>query len=329
MKKAKLLLSPMLALGALASLVGCNKSKADFTIGILQPLEHVALSAARKGFTSGCRSLGMNVDFIYQNASGSSSDLALMARSLVSKCDLVLGIATDPAIALQTASENAGSGDTLPILFTAVTDPVGSNLIDSFEHPGGMITGTSDMQPVEAQISLIKEILPDASKLGVFYHASEINSQVQAQMAHEAASKAGLSYTHSTCTDQTDLVQSINSFCASGIDALFLPTDNLIAANMLAIKNAASENHVLVVCGEEGMLSGGHVTLSIDYNELGRRTALMAKEILVDKKSPNEVPATYMSEAECEYVMNSDNLEEANIVMPEAVLSNHDWRDVA
>lgn len=282
-------------------------------------MEHAALTAAREGFMEAIKDAGLNVTFKYQNANGVEADQNTMAKSLVAKSALTLGIGTGASLSLQAAALNAGS--TNPILFTAVTDPVDAGLVNTMEAPGGYITGASDMNPVAAQIDLIKECLPDAKKIGIFYTQSETNSKVQADQAKEEAIKQGLEVEIATCTDSSDIAANINTLCGSkNIDALYIPTDNNVAAHMQPVKNAVENYHILTIAGEESiMAAGGHITLSISYKELGRRTGEMAVKILKDGVKPADLPVVSMTAAECSYVMCSANAEAAGVTIPDSV----------
>ncbi len=317
-KLAKICLLSSLLAGGLA-LAGCNSNEeGTIVVGILQPVEHNALTAAREGFMEAINDAGIKVKFNYQNANGVEADQNTMAKSLVLKSDLTLGIGTGASVALQAASINAGLEK--PILFTAVTDPVDAGLVKSMDAPGGYITGASDMNPVAAQIDLIKECKPSASKIGIFYTQSETNSKVQADQAAAEAQKQGLEVEIGTCTDSSDISANINNLCGKGIDALYIPTDNNVAAHMQPVKNAVENYHILTVCGEESIMAGGgHITLSISYNELGRRTGEMAVKILKDGAEPADLPVVSMTAAECTYVMCSQNAEAAGVTIPDSV----------
>ncbi len=333
--KTNVIKKPINLFIALLALASCNpmntvdmtnwkftpKDESNIKIGILQPIEHDALSKAREGFinaldTAGYKD-GQNITITYSNANGVSSDQNTLAKNLTSSCDLTLGIGTGASQALHSAQINSGS--TNPILFTAVTDAVDAELVSSNTNPGGYITGTSDANPVEEQINLIKECLPSATKLGIIYTQSETNSEVQANQAKAAAEGMGLEVKISTCTDSTDLSATARDLC-SKVDALYIPTDNNIAANMNTIKAAADTNKILVVCGEEGMLkNGGHVTLSVDYFELGRKCGNIAVSIIKGEKKPNEIPVATMTKEECVYVMSSKNISDTGITLPDSV----------
>ena len=325
----------LIAIAAFAALSGvissCGSSRIDMEtwkfspkdaknikIGVLQPVEHDALSQARLGFKSALEENDITFTFDYQNANGNSADQNTLAKKMVTEDDLVLGIGTGASVALQSSAINAGT--TLPILFTAVTDPVDAELVDTLAKPGQNVTGTSDANPVEAQIDLIKECVPTATKIGVMYTQSETNSKVQADQAKKEAEKQGLSVVVKTCTDSSDIASVAQAICAEGIQALYIPTDNNIASHMEAIKNAIEAKSVLCVVGEEAQCkNGGHITLSIDYFELGKVTGNMAVQIIKEGIRPDQIPVKSMTAAECSYFMSSANLSSANITLPVSV----------
>ncbi len=325
MKKKLLALAIVGALPLAGLLTACDMGP---RIGILQPADHVALDAAREGFKQGLKENGISKFVVdYRNAKGNSADLTLLAKDLVDSSQLTLGIGTGAAQALKGASENAGNEN--PILFTAVTDPVVAGLVSSSANTTGYVCGTTDANPVNEQVALLKEFKPTATKLGIMYTQTEVNSQVQAQQAAAAAVAVGLSVSTETCTGPSDIGATALALVQSGVDAIYLPTDNNIASNMNAVKTAVASSGVLVICGEEGMLSGGgHVTLSIDYFELGRTTGAMAAAILKGEKKPTDYPVVPVAASDCEYVYSSLNLADAGLSMPEALLSAHNWRNV-
>lgn len=325
---------------ALALLTGCNTNKDGYTpinpdkenirVGILQPVEHFALEAARKGFTDTLQAAGLKnkITVDYRNAGGNDADLTLLAKNLVDDNDINLGIGTGASKALLGAQVNAGYKK--PLLFTAVTDPVDAGLVKSADNPSGFVCGTTDANPVEEQIKLVKEFKPTATKIGIMYTQTEENSKVQADQAEAAIRKEGLAAQIKTCSNSSDIKATAEALASGGVDAIYIPTDNNIAANMNAVKQAASSSHVLVVCGEEGMLSeGGHITLSIDYYNLGKNTAEMAVALIKNEKKPSDFKVVAVPASNCEYVMSSANLSAAGLTMPDSMKTAHNWRDIS
>ena len=325
MKKGKLLtLLPLLLMPFMTT--GCSNKT---VIGILQPVEHNALGEARKGFEAGLKEAGLtNFRIDYRNAGGNDADLVTLAKNLVDSCDLSLGIGTGASKALQGAEVNAGLSK--PLLFTAVTDPVLAGLVKSADNPSGYVCGTTDANPVEAQIALIKEFNPDASKVGIMYTQTEENSKVQSDQAEVAIKAAGMATDVKTCSNASDISATAEALVADGVNAIYIPTDNNIAANMNAVKQSVKSKNVLVVCGEENLLKqGGHVTLSINYFNLGLATGKMAAEILKGNKKPTDFKVEAVPASNCEYVFSSANLADAGLSMSESMKNAHSWRDVS
>jgi len=301
----------------------------NIKIGILQPVEHPALGMARQGFVDGLKEKGFvngkNITIDYRNAGGRDASQKTLAKALVVKNEINLGIGTGATQTLKAAEENAGK--TNPLLFTAVTDPVAGKLLENNNAPEGFVTGTSDMNPVAAQIQLIKECLPNATKIGVLYTQKEVNSEVQANMAKEEAQNQGLECEIRTITSASEIKLAAQGL-ASSCQAIFLPTDNTIASNLAAVSSAVKSAGTLLVAGEEGMLANGaHVTLSIDYYELGKATSAMAVSLIDGSKQIKDIPVGIMTADECEYVLSTENLKASNIDIGGA-MNTHTWRDI-
>ena len=202
-------------------------------IGILQLMEHDALDAAYQGFVDGLAEAGykdgeqIKIDF--QNAQGEQANCQTIADKFVSdKVDLVLAIATPAAQAMANATQD------IPILVTAVTDPADAKLVASNEAPGGNVTGTSDMNPVEAQMKLLKQLVPDAKNVGMLYNSSEANSKLQVDMAKSYAADLGLTCTDYTVSNANEIQQVVESAIGK-VDAFYAPTDNVIANGMATV----------------------------------------------------------------------------------------------
>lgn len=272
------------AVSATVVATSCKK-KTDITVGILQVGDHDALNKSRQGFidtlNKWAKSKNKTIKFDAKNALGDGANESTYARTLVaSKPDLLLGIATS------SANKLANNTTKIPVLFTAVTDPVSAGF-----STRSNVTGTSDMNPVEAQISLIKTIIPDCKKIGFFYNINEVNSQTQVNMAKRVCDSLGISYPKDDYV--VDVASNISTVAASinGVDAVYIPTDNLLAANMSNVqRKLINEKKIPVIVGEAGMCDvGGLATVSIDYYQLGVQTAEMAIKILEGKK-PADIP---------------------------------------
>lgn len=305
-------------------LASCGKVDGP-TVGILKWVSASALNEAERGFIDGLKEggyvPGQNLNVSYENANDKPADAITQAQKLLRNSDITLGIATPAAQALQAQSLELGLEK--PILFTAVTDPVGAELVASEARPGGFITGTSDLNPIEEQIELIKECLPGINTLGVCYNQSEQNSRVQAERAQAKAEAEGIAVRVSTISSAAEIQTTINSLSQS-VDALYIPTDNTLADNMPTV--FASANNKLICTGEANQVAnGGHVSLSIDYYKLGKTTGLMAARIL-DGADPATMPVQKQPAEELEYVYSSVNCRESNISLPASVINKS--RDV-
>lgn len=309
MKKGKLLILGALALAPLTSLTGCNLNKAD--IGILQFGSFEALENAKLGFLTQLADNGYgNLVIDVKNAQANAANNSTYAANFAGQHKLNLAIATPSATAIKAEQENIDSKT--PLLFTAVTDPVDAGLVENMAAPEGFVTGTSDAQPeaaLVAQIGLVKAMIPDATKLGIFYCASETNSKVQAEKVKVIAGREGLEFVESTCTSSTDIGAKVLDL-AGKVDAIWIPTDNIIANNVGEVQAAIGDKKVLLVMGEEGMVTGGHVSVSIDYFKLGQETGKMAIQIL-EGKNVSEIPVYLPTIDSCSYVYSSKNLEKA------------------
>lgn len=288
-----------------------------FHIGVVQLVEHPALDAAYKGFVDGLKEAGyvdgQNIKLDYQNAQGEQANCQTIATKLVNdKSDLILAIATPAAQAV------ANTTKTIPILVTAVTDPATSKLVASNTAPGGNVTGTSDLTPVEEQIKLLKQILPKAKKIALLYCSSESNSKIQADLARKAAAANGLETVDATVSNSNE-IQQVTQSLVGKVDAIYAPTDNMIAAGMATVSMVAQAAKLPVIVGESGMVTkGGLATYGINYYDLGKLTAAQAVKILKDDKKPADMPIEYSKN--CDLTLNKEVAAKIGITFPQALL---------
>ena len=314
MKKVVSFMTAIVA--ALALLTGCN-SKKVIKIGVVQLVEHPALDASYQGFVDGLKDAGYvngeNIKVDYQNAQGEQANCVTIAQKLVSdRNDIILAIATPAAQAVANLTTE------IPVLITAVTDPESAQLVNSNKLPGTNVTGTSDLTPCAAQIDLLKRLIPNAKKVAMLYCSSEENSRFQANLAKEACDKVGLSYVDATVSNTNEVQQVVQSL-AGKVDAIYTPTDNMIASCMATVSMVANEAKIPVIVGEDGMVQGGGLaTYGINYYELGKQTAAMAVDILKNGKKPAEMPVQYLST--CDFSYNKDTAELLGITIPEDLL---------
>lgn len=298
----KKLLIVLLALIMAVALAGCGgggekaeeqpqgqqEESKPVQLGIIQIVEHPALDAARQGFLDTMAENdytdGENLVVDFQNAQGDKNTLQTIATKFVNdQKDMVLAIATDSAVSM------ANETTEIPILITAVTDPVTARLVNSLEKPGTNVTGTTDMNPVVDQLALIKELLPDAENVGIIYNTSEVNSEVQVKIAREAAPDLGLTLHEATATASSEVMQATQSLVGK-VDAIYLPTDNTVISSLSAVLQVAEENKIPVIAGESNSVEEGALaTLGIDYYKLGCQTAESALRVL-NGENPADIP---------------------------------------
>lgn len=292
MKKKLVGLSILAA--ALLTLGACSSEKKatdenQKTIGVLQPVEHGSLDAAYKGFKEGLAEQGFkegdNLTINYSNAQNDQAQLKSMSEKLVKeKPDLLLGIATPAAQSLLNETTE------IPIVVTAVTDLVSAKLVKSDEKPGGNVTGTTDIVPIEDQIALLLSIVPDAKTVGIMYNAGEANSKIQADMAEKALKDAGVKAKVLTANSTND-VQQVTTSLAKDVDAIYIPTDNTFASAAAVIGEVAKEHKIPIIAGSiEQVEQGGLATVGIDYTSLGKQTGVMAAKILKGEAKPADMP---------------------------------------
>lgn len=293
MKVVRKLLAPLLVVGILlTSLISLHQLKADkkkdvFRVGISQFITHQSLDATREGFVDELAKQGYvegkNIEIDLQNAQGEQRNLKTISQQLAESSDVVLAIATPSAQSL------ANTTQTTPVIFSAVTDPVSAKLVESREHPGGNVTGTSDQSSdaISTQINLIKKVLPKAKTIGILYTQSEPNSVVQKDEAKRLLEEKGFTVVEKTILDSNNVKAAAESLMAE-VDMVFVPTDNIISSTMETVKQVSIKHKVPVFGGSTEMIAvGGLYNYGTNYEELGRQTARMLIRVLKGEKPEN------------------------------------------
>ncbi|MEA4971786.1 MAG: ABC transporter substrate-binding protein [Candidatus Metalachnospira sp.] len=283
-------------------------SEKVYKIGVLQLTQHAALDKCNEGFFAALDEAGIKYEADQQNAAGEQSACQTIAEKLVNDGnDLIYAIATPAAQAV------AGVTTEIPVVVSAVTDPAESGLVASNDAPGGNVTGTSDLTPVKEQIQLLKQVLPEAKKVGILYCSAESNSEIQAEMARQACKDNGLESIDFTVSNSNE-IQTVVESMVGKVDAIYAPTDNTIANGMATVSMVATDNNLPIICGESGMVdAGGLATYGIDYYKLGYMAGQMAIQILVDGKDPATMPIGYLSIDQCELSVNKATAEALKI----------------
>lgn len=288
MKKlmAVLLASMVLLSGCTTNLSNTSDSGGTlYKIGIVQLAEHPALDDARRGFEDGLKELGIDVEIDYKNAQGDIPTTITISQKFVSdKVDLIYAIATPAA---QSAKQAAGD---IPLLFSAVTDPVKAGLVDDWDNVGVNVTGTSDLSDTASQLKMFHEIDPSIKKIGILYSTNESNSEIQIEEVKRLAPTEGLEIVTVGISNLNELPQALDSILKK-VDALYIITDNSVASSIeLVSKKLLDNNMISVSAYETAVIDGILVTDGLSYYELGKQTAEMAKKILVDKIDVSNIP---------------------------------------
>ena len=309
-----------LALGVM----GCGGDKKEapkkaekVNVGIVQLVEHAALDAANKGFVEGLASKGykegQNIAYDRQNAQADQSNLQNIAHRFVNnKVNLICAIATPAA---QTV---ANVPSDIPIVATAVTDYKTAKLVKDNAKPGTNVTGTTDMNPVEQQLDLLLKLVPNAKSVGTIYCSSEVNSQLQIEILKKAAAAKGVTVKEATVSHVNDIQQAARSLVGK-VQAIYVPTDNVLASAMPTLISVTEEAKLPVICGEGGMVkAGGMATLGVDYYKLGFQAGEMAADILSGKSKPADMGI--QAQKEFKAMVNLKEAEKIGLKVPEDVL---------
>lgn len=288
----------------------------SYAIGISQLVQHPALDAASEGFKKSFDDADVTVEWDEQNAQGEQANATTIAQTFANEdLDLVLAVATPAAQAAAQAMTN------MPVLFTAVTDAEEAGLVKSNQAPGGNVTGTSDLNPVADQLQLVKDLRPDAKTVGIVYSSGEVNSQVQVELAKEAAKDMSVTIKEATIANSGELAQAVNSL--GDVDAYYVPTDNNVVSAVSTMVQAAEKNEALLVGSEAGQVEqGAAITRGIDYTKLGEQTGQMALKILQDGEKPADMPVETSSNLEL--VVNPKAAKAQGVEIPQDIIDEAD-----
>lgn len=276
-----------------------NKEEKSYTIGISQFAEHGSLDNCREGFLKGLEEEGIvegeNLKVVYDNAQTDTGTASTIAEGFVSQnVDLICAIATPCAM----SAYNACMETEIPVVYTAVSDPAEAGLVDETGNSVGNITGSSDILPVEAQLKMIRGLLPEAKKIGIIYTTSEANSISTIATYKELAGKYGFEIVDSGITAPSE-VELAAADLVTKVDCITNLTDNTVVDALQTVLAIANEKKIPVFGSEiEQVKSGCVASMGIEYVELGRQTGVMAAKILKDEATAKETPFLTASEAE-------------------------------
>ena len=287
---------------------GAGTGSKKYRIGITQIASHPALDSAREGFKDAFKEAGIEADFDEKNANGETANANLIANNFVSsKEDLIFAIATNAA---QPASQATNE---IPVVFSAITDPQAAGILKD------NVTGVSDRMDVKQQIELLLKLNPNIKNLGVIYNSSEQNSKIQVEDLKKAAKELGINVVEKSIVQANEIPQAADNLVREA-DAIYLPTDNLVASVVSLITEKATTAKKIVFGAEAAHVKGGAlITQGVSYYEIGKEAGKMAIDILKNGKKPNEIKFKTMPLNEI--VVNAKTLAALGISLPEDIKS--------
>ncbi|GMA08782.1 ABC transporter substrate-binding protein [Tetragenococcus halophilus subsp. flandriensis] len=291
-------------------------------VSILQYVSHPSLDDIRQGVEDGLAQSGYkegeNIEIGFQNGQGDQSKLATMSQQLIEDSpDALVGIAT-PAV-----QSLANETNDIPIMLGAIADPVGNDLVDSMEEPGGNMTGVSNQVPIDQQLELAKQLLPEAENMGILYSSSEDNAKPQVVEAEKEAEEQEFTTERYAVPSSNEIQQTIQAM--DDVDFIYIPNDNTMANAMSTIVSEADKKDIPIIPSVDIMVEeGGVATVGIDQHELGVKTGEMTADVL-DGADPAETPVYVYDEGKT-YV-NQEQVEKYGIDLPEAVEEEAEFVD--
>lgn len=321
-------LSVMLCLGLVFFLAACQESKdqqddyshdtnsTKFKIGIAQIVEHPALDSIREGIISGLAEEGFmngnNIEIIEKNAQGNYENAVHIAQYFVQQqVDMIIAIATPTAQAAAQVTTD------IPIVFAAVTDPVAAGLVQSFDQVDRNVTGTSDQLPMDLQVDLILNLLPNIQHLGVLYSTSEVNAEVQVTDINEAAQAYGIQLHLAGVTNSSEVRVAVESLVQK-TDAIIIPVDNTVVSALDTVLDVTEKTKTPLFASDvDSVRRGAIATYGIDYRLMGVQTGKMAARILNGQKiAENPVEIT----KQAELYINRNAARYLSIVIPDELI---------
>lgn len=319
--KKKVIATILSAAMVMAVLAGCGSEPAvtntgdgekSYTIGIAQFAEHGSLDNCREGFLAGLKEAGIeegkNLTVIYDNAQTDTGTASTIAENFVSKkVNMICAIATPCAM----SAYNVCMETDIPVIYTAVSDPVGAGLAKEDGSSVGNITGSSDLLPVSAQLEMIRTMLPDAKKIGIIYTTSEANSVSTIATYKELAGEYGFEIVESGISSISE-VEMAAADLVTKVDCISNLTDNTVVEALQTVLAKANEKNIPVFGSEIEQVKAGCVaSMGIEYFELGKQTGAMAAKILKGEAAAKDTP--FISASEAELYVNTAAAEKINM----------------
>ncbi|MGD8369212.1 MAG: ABC transporter substrate-binding protein [Desulfobacterales bacterium] len=317
MKKALLLLALVVALFPLSG------ARAEtYKISVSQFVEHPALDAVLKGFQDDLKENGVDAVYQIHNAQANMATAGQIGSQIMGEApDLILAIATPSAQTCAQALKKAPHMAKTPMLFSAITDPVGAGLVSNLKAPGANITGVSDMLPLDKHMEMVRMFLPNMKRLGVLYNPGEANSKSSVEMIRRVGADMDFEVVEATVTKTSEVYQAAKSLVGR-VDAVFVPTDNTVVESLESAIKVCDQNDLPLFCADvDSVRRGAVAAMGFDYYKHGRQTGAMARRILAGA-DPANTPVEMQEELQLH--INLRYAKRMNVPVPEKVLKMAD-----
>jgi putative tryptophan/tyrosine transport system substrate-binding protein len=302
------------ALAALALVLIAPAEAADKkTVAITQIVEHPALDACRKGVEEELKAQGLDVTWNYESAQGNPGTAAQIARKFVGEApDAIVAISTPSAQTVVAATKD------IPVIFTAVTDPVGAKLVADPKKPGGNVTGMTDLSPIAQHLDLIARITPNAKRIGVIYNPGEANSVTLVGLVKEHAPARGMTIVEAAAPRSNDVLAAARSLVGK-VDAVYVPTDNTVVSALEGVIKTGIENKLPIYAGDTDSVPRGAIAaLGFNYYDVGRQTGQIVARVLKGEK-PGDIAVEGIEKTEL--AVNPKSAEAMGVTIPADVIA--------
>ncbi|WP_254173432.1 ABC transporter substrate-binding protein [Planktothrix pseudagardhii] len=321
--------SAFIATTLISILLGCGWRQSSSTsdsknpqkfVAVTQIVEHPSLDATRKGIQDELAAAGLKagetLKWEWESAQGNPSTATQIANKFVGENpDVIVAIATPSAQASVAVARN------IPVIFAAVTDPLGAKLVNNLEKPGGLVTGVTDLSPINKQLDLIQEITPTVKRLGVIYNGGEANSVSLVDFLKIEATKRGLTVVEATANRSSDVATSARSLVGK-VEAIYIPTDNTIVSALESVIQVGIDNKVpIYVADTDSVKRGAMAGLSFNYYDVGRQTGKVVLQVLKGE-NPGNIPIK--SVEKLQLFINIKSATAMGVKIPESVLRKAD-----
>ncbi len=293
MKKRIIVIAVLLSIALCVFAGGAKEEKGSSTyrIGICNYVDDASLNQIVENIKKGISDIeskhGITIDVIEDNCNADANVLSqIISNFIAEKVDLMIGVATPVAMSMQAQTED----NLVPVLFAAVSDPVGAGIVDSLSSPGANITGTSDFLDTHAVMNLVFALNPSIKKVGLLYDAGQDSSVTALRSAREILKEKGIEIVEKSGTTVDEIILAADALIADGVEAVFTPSDNTVMTAELSIYEKFMAAGIPHFTGADSFaLNGAFLGYGVDYADLGYETAMMIEDILIDGKNPKEV----------------------------------------